>query len=80
MHVAGISGFGTLILPGPKDPPQLIKLATGLTLRFSYVFVSFFHRSKTVRKPGLRKTRPYDFTMWPADILMFVSFYYNYIA
>jgi len=69
MHVVGISGFGTLILPGPKDPPQLIPLVTGQLARLPYICVSFFYSSETVHRPGLSKTCPYSFTMWSADVL-----------
>jgi hypothetical protein len=80
MHVAGISGFGILILPGTKDPSQLIPLVTGQLPGLPYIFVLFFHPSETVHRPGLSKTYPYGFTMWPADVLMILRFYYNYIA
>jgi hypothetical protein len=77
MYVAGISGFGALILSGPKDPPQLISLVTGQLARLPDIFVSFFYPSETVHRPGLSKTYLYSFTMWPADVWMFLIQLYS---
>ena len=54
MHVAGISGFGTLILPGPKVPPQLITtLATVQLPTLPYISVSFSPFVNSVYRSGL---------------------------